>query len=203
MQSTFPIRKVIVQGVYWNTPQEEIEKIVAPYAKRGYFLSNLFFLQAELKKACPWIKEVSISRQWPDELLINLNQKEAVAIFNHQSLVTEEGEVFTPSLNTFPPDLPSLLGSKEEVKLLLNQYHVFTSLLNSDNLSIIQLQLSSDGNWSVDLSNKIVLMLGDKDILARFQRFVKVYQQVFVPQHREPNYVDMRYSHGMAVNWKS
>lgn len=199
----FPIRQVIVQGVYWHVPSEDIEKIIAPYTTKGYFFANLFSLQRKLQEQLPWIQTASVSRQWPDKIVVNLNQKVAVAVLNNLALVTSSSDVFFPSLNSFPPDLPLFIGSKEKVSDMLKEYQLFTSAANSVNLSVIQVDLSSDGNWSVKLNNKIVVMLGDDDILAKFKRFIKVYEQVFVPQHREPSYVDMRYSHGMAVNWKN
>lgn len=199
----FPIRQVIIEGEYWQVPQADLEKIIAPYTERGYFFANLFSLQRKLKDDEPWIQSSAVSRQWPDTIRIILSQKTAVATLNNNALVTQDGQVFSPPVSTFPPDLPVLLGPKEKAAELLKQYQVFTSAADSVNLSIIQLELSSEGNWSVKLSNKIVVMLGEDDILARFKRFTKVYEQVFVPQHREPSSVDMRYSHGMAVNWKS
>lgn len=199
----FPIRHVIVKGEYWQVPQTRLEKIIAPYTKRGYFFANLFSLQRKLTGDEPWIQDASISRLWPDTIVIALKQKTAVAQLNNNALVTQAGEIFTPPVDSFPPDLPVLVGPKEKAAELLKQYHLFTSIADSVNLSVIELDFSPEGNWSVKLSNKIVVMLGDDDILAKFKRFIKVYEQVFVPQHREPSYVDMRYSHGMAVNWKS
>ncbi len=203
-ESRYPIRTVIIKGVYWHIDPRDIEKIAAPCAKRGYFLANLFSLQRQLMKNLAWAEDVSVSRQWPDTIVLTINQKEAVATLNHSVLVTGNGEVFSPPINTFPPDLFVLIGPTESAAELLTQYRLLSSVAtNSVDLLINQVKLSPEGDWSVELSNKIVVMLGNKDILMRFQRFMKIYQQVFIPQHREPSYVDMRYSHGMAVNWKS
>mgnify|MGYP001603491268 CR=1 FL=1 len=199
----YPIRQVIIEGEYWQVPQVDLEKIIAPYTERGYFFANLFSLQRQLKDDEPWIQSSAVSRHWPDTIVVVLKQKMAVATLNHNSLVTQDGHVFSPPVDSFPPDLPVLIGPKEKAAELLKTYHLFTFAADSVNLTVNQLELSSEGNWSVTLSNKIVVMLGEDDILARFKRFTKVYEQVFVPQHREPSSVDMRYSHGMAVNWKS
>jgi len=198
----FPIRHVIVKGEYWRVSQPELQAIIAPYTKSGYFLVNLFSLRHQLLEKEPWIQAASISRLWPDGIVIDLKQKTAVAILNNNALVTQAGVVFSPPLNSFPPELPIFIGPKEKSVELLKNYQLFTSIADSVNLSVIELDLSPEGNWTVKLNNKIVVMLGDDDILAKFKRFIKVYEQVFVPQHREPSYVDMRYSHGMAVNWK-
>lgn len=202
-KTDFPFRRVIVHGVYWHVSQESLEQIITPYAKRGYFFANLFALQRQLKKDLPWIESANVSRQWPDQLIVTLHQKTAVAVLNDNALLTSDAEVFTPSLSSFPPDLPELIGSENHAVELLKYYQLFTSVVNSASLSIMQIKVSADNHWSVETSNKIVVMLGDKDILTRLERFMKIYQQVFVPQHREPSYVDMRYSHGMAVNWKN
>ncbi len=202
-KSRFPIRQVIVEGEYWHIPQNDLEKIIAPYASGGYFFVNLFSLQHVLQIKEPWIQSASVSRRWPDKIVVVLKQKTAVATLNHDMLVTSSGEVFSPAINSFPPDLPILFGAKGKAEEILKKYLTFTSMANSVNLTVTQVKLSAENNWSVELSNKIVVMLGEDDILARFARFTKVYEQVFVPQHREPSYVDMRYSHGMAVNWKS
>jgi len=199
----FPIRRVIVEGVYWQIPQQQLEKMIAPYVEQGYFFANLFSLQRNLQNELPWLQTVSVSRQWPDKIVVVLQQKVAIAMLNNNSLLSQAGIVFSPPINSFPPDLPILLGPKEKAGDILKNYQVFTSIADSVNLSVIQVDLSTEGNWSVKLNNKIVVMLGEDDILPKFKRFCTVYQQVFVPQHREPSYVDMRYSHGMAVNWKN
>ena len=198
----FPIKRVMIEGEYWHVPPQDLENMIAPYVARGYFFANLFSLQRKLKNDEPWILSSAVSRHWPDTIRVVLKQKTAIATLNHNALVTQDGQIFSPPVDSFPPDLPVLIGPKEKAAELLKQYQVFTSAADSVSLSVIQLDLSADGNWSVKLSNKIVVMLGDEDILAKFKRFIKVYEQVFVPQHREPSYVDMRYSHGMAVNWK-
>lgn len=199
----FPIRHVVFEGEYWQVPQSDLEAIVSPYTKSGYFLINLFSLRSHLLEKEPWIQAVSISRRWPESIVLTLNQRTAFAALNDHFLVTSTGEIFSPPPNSFPPDLLILNGPQAQVKKMLENYHFFTSAAVSANLSIMRIDLSPEGNWSVALNNKIVVMLGEDDILARFKRFIKVYEQVFVPQHREPSYVDMRYSHGMAVNWKS
>lgn len=197
----FPISHVIFEGEYWQVPQSSLETIVAPYIAQGYFSVNLPALQHELLDKEPWLQSAAVSRQWPSSIVLVLQQKTAVALLNNNALITESGEVFSPSTDSFPPDLPVLTGPKERAGEMLSQYKVFTSIATSVNLVITKLQLSSEGNWSVEINNKIVVMLGENDILARFNRFIKVYQQVFVPEHREPGSVDMRYNHGMAVNW--
>ncbi len=200
-KSDFPIRHVVVRGIYWHVSEESLETVITPYAKRGYFFANLFSLQKKLKQDLPWIESATVTREWPDKIVVALSQKTAVAVLNKNRLISSCGDVFAPPVITFPPDLPNFIGPPQQAAEMLQRYGSFTSAANSASLSIIQLTLSPDGSWSVELSNKIVVILGDKDILTRFQRFIKIYQQVFVPQHREPSYVDMRYSHGMAVNW--
>jgi cell division protein FtsQ len=134
---------------------------------------------------------------------MTLTQRIAVAVLNQKSLIGDNGDVFSPPVESFPPDLPEFFCTKEQVKDVLQQYDLFTSVANSANLNVLSIKLTTEGSWSVNLSNNIVVMLGDKDILERFSRFIKVYTKVFVPEHRQPSYVDMRYGHGMAVQWKS
>lgn len=199
----FPLRHVIVEGEYWQVPQSDLESIITPYIESGYFLISLSSLQQQLLEKEPWLESVAASRQWPDTLNLDLTQRIAVAVWNKNGLISDTGDVFSPPATSFPPDLPQFFCVKEKVHDVLKQYHLFTSVANSANLSVSTIKLTPEGSWSVGLSNNIVVMLGDKDILARFTRFIKVYTKVFVPEHREPSYVDMRYGHGMAVQWKS
>jgi cell division protein FtsQ len=199
----FPIRQVRVEGVYWLVPQPSLEKMITPYLHPGYFFVNLFSLRHALQKLNPWIESVAISRQWPDKIVVVLQQKVALATFNQNQLITTAGEIFSPPIDSFPPDLPKLFGPREQAQEILKNYQIFTSMADSVNLVVLRVTLLKQGYWHVELNNKIVVMLGENDILDKFKRFCTVYQQVFVPQHREPSYVDMRYSHGMAVNWKN
>ncbi|MCD8542412.1 MAG: FtsQ-type POTRA domain-containing protein [Gammaproteobacteria bacterium] len=201
--SHYPIRVVAVQGVYSHVSPHDIQKIIDPSAKRGYFFLRLCLLQRKLEEKLPWVESATVTREWPDKLIITLTEREAVATLNHRFLVTSAGSIFQPAPDTFPPGLFHLLGPKEKVVDLLNNYRLLASIADAAQLSLAELELSPEGDWRVNLSNKTVVMLGNNDILIRFERFIKIYQNIFIPQHREPKYVDMRYSHGMAVNWQT
>ena len=203
LQKKFPVRHVIVTGDCWHVSSAEVEFFLKPEVKTGYFLVNLALLQHRLQTKVPWLQVVTIARQWPDTLVVHLVQKQPLAVWNNTALLSTTGEIFFPDITSFPPDIPHFFAEKPDINDMLRYNQLFTPIADTAGLRIIALTLTVNGSWRVDLSHNIVVMLGDQDILARFTRFANVYRKVFVPEHREPSYVDMRYGHGMAVQWKT
>lgn len=204
--SLFPVSTVKVEGDYWHISQTRIKNIVnQATANSSYFTVNLKAVRAELLKNLPWAKTVTVSKQWPGKLIILINQKQAIAIWNNVALLQENGQLFYPLSSSFPKDLPVFESDDTNKTKVIEQYQHMQSVLTKNDmngeLAITQIKITSQGNCLVTFNQKIVVMLGNMNILAMFRRFIAIYKQVFESKQKIPEYVDMRYSHGLAVKW--
>lgn len=201
----FPIRTVTVDGNYWHISQTKIKNIVDRNTQNSFFYISLPRIQKDLLKELPWAESVSVSKQWPDKLNIIIEQKQVLAIWNGVALLQKNGELFYPLQTTFPKEFPLFKGGNDQKSKLVDLYQKMSEILVRDEISgelkITQIKMTSQGNCLITFNHKTVVMLGDMNILAKFRRFVAIYRQVFAAKQKIPEYVDMRYSHGLAVKW--
>lgn len=202
----FPIRTITVNGDYWHVSQTKIKNIVNRDIQGSFFSTSLPKIRANLLKELPWAKTVSASKQWPGIINITIEQKKAIAIWNGVALLQANGQLFYPLSTSFPKNIPVFIGESNTKIKSIDLYQKMTPVLLKDNvtgeLKITRIKITPQGNCLVTFNNKTVVMLGDVNILALFSRFVAIYKQVFEKKQKIPEYVDMRYSHGLAVKWE-
>lgn len=151
----------------------------------------------------PWVAQTIVQRKWPDEVHITVIEKTVAARWNQASLVSIQGEIFTPSLKSYPEGLPQLIGPDREHIAILEHYRKFSDLLSALHFKINRLELTPEHSWLLTLDNGMKLRGRYKDILTQMSHFVKVYPKVVGDRAAEVDYVDLRYSNGLAVRWKT
>ena len=59
------------------------------------------------------------------------------------------------------------------------------------------------GSWEMTLSNGIEVRLGRRDVADRTDLFLDVVADIISSRAADIDYVDMRYSNGFTIGWKS
>ena len=70
-------------------------------------------------------------------------------------------------------------------------------------MRIAALRLDERGAWEMDLDSGVTVRLGRRDVEERLGRFIRTASQVLAHRLTEITYVDMRYSNGFAIGWRS
>lgn len=151
----------------------------------------------------PWVAQVVVRRVWPDVVVVTINEKKPVALWNDNSLLSSAGELFSPETKSYPAGLPQLKGPAGEQILMAQYYAKMSSALTPLHCKIMRLELTPAMAWNLTLDNGTKLSIGHKDILTRLNHFVKVYPKVVGDHISNVEYIDLRYPNGMAVKWKS
>lgn len=197
----FPIKNVKVYGgAHLN--HEAMQHFLKPYVDRGFFNVNVEAIKDRLMQVA-WVSDVSVQRVWPDQVNITVLEKNPIARWNHMSLLSEQGELFIPEEGIASLNLPDLIGPEGEQITVMNDYNQMNSLLKPLHFTITRLELTDDQTWNVTLSNGIKLTMGSKDILTHLTHFVKVYPKIIGSRADDVDYIDLRYSNGLAVKWKT
>lgn len=196
----FPLTQIKVNGEFHHLNPMFIQRLVTPYLQQGFFGVSTTSLQDELQQL-PWINKVAVTRHWPAELEVTIFEQQPRAHWNGNALVTGQGEVFTPADANAQQNLPYFTGPLGKQVLMLKTYEDLQQLLQPLSLTIKQLYLTDRHAWQLQLGNGIIVNLGNQDVVARLKRFAQTYQQIFAENANKINYIDMRYSNGMAVKW--
>lgn len=196
----FPIDEVKIAGV--KHEHQEMQKILLPLVNKGFFHIDVQLIRERLLQF-PWVADASVRRVWPNQVVIQVTEKKPLAHWNHSGLLTTSGEIFNPAKKTHPEGLPHFIGPEGEHMQMLDHYTNIIDALAPLNFKITKLELTQDHSLSVTLNNGIKLNAGYKDILTRISHFVKVYPKIVGDRADEVEYIDLRYSNGMAVRWKA
>ncbi|MDP3562704.1 MAG: cell division protein FtsQ/DivIB [Legionellaceae bacterium] len=201
----FPINTIKIAANYQHITRTQLETVLSHYNSDSFISLPVAQLKDDLNNL-DWADNVEIERIWPDTLKITLAEKLPIAIWNH-ALMTDDGQLFHVSdsdLNKQMLDdaLPRLSGPEPQAPDVLQNFQKLSKLLSSYGLRAVALELRNNQAWELGLANGVQLRLGKRDLEKRVMRFCKAYAAVFADKPEQLSSVDLRYAHGMAVQWK-
>lgn len=198
---TLPLRSVRLDSVFAKTDEKQLRAVVEARTLAGFFSTDVEAIRGALE-ALPWVRVASIRRVWPDRLHITVYEQTAVARWGEDALLNEDGEVFKPPRESFPPGLPRLSGPANSAPVLLTRFGAIDERLAHAGRRLAGLELNARRAINLRLDNGIELALGREDNDARLSRFLNIYRRELAPRAEAVKYVDMRYTNGGAVHWK-
>lgn len=196
----FPIKSVKIFGVR-HVDHQQVQNLVTPFISQGFFAVDVDAIKQKLRQM-PWVAETGVRRVWPDKVLITVMEKNPIARWNETTLLSSTGELFSPEQPNLT-ELPEFSGPDGQQVVMAKYYEQINNLLIPLHFKISRLELTPSLSWKMILNNGIKLNIGHKDILTRIDHFVKVYPKIVGKRAADVEYVDLRYSNGMAVQWKS
>lgn len=199
--SYFPIKEVNIIGAQ-HIDHQEMQNLLLPFVKRGFFAVDVELIKEQLNQF-PWVREASVRRVWPNQVIINVSEKTALARWNDDTLLSTNGDIFKPGSATFPSQLPQLSGPEGKHIDMIENFNKINSILGPLHFKITRLELDPAESWSLTLDNGMKIHIGRKDILTKINHFVKVYPKIVNGRTSDIDYVDLRYSNGLAVRWKT
>lgn len=202
-----PITHVEVAGDLKQIDETVIAAWVQEQITEGVLSTDLRNLQAQLQ-ARPWVANAAVRRKWPGVLAISLAEHEAVARWNEKALVTAEGLVFQPEQLPVFDELPHLWGADSSALEVLQKFHWMQGKFEALGMQLVSVSKAYRGAWQVevvaqDVQTSLQMALGKQDIEAKLARFETLYESVLKARLTEVERVDLRYTNGVAVQWKT
>jgi len=193
---------VDVKGDFVGDSRTGIERAASAWIGKSYFASDLTDIKAELEQR-PWVDSVAIKRIWPGRLEIDIREKKPLAYWSDGRLVSRSGELFKPVNPEVAGKLPRLSGPDERVRDVIAMAQAMSDQLIDYGLGFAGLALEQRGAWTLSLTNGIDVVLGRDQVDQRFARFLTVYENRLASRVDEVSRIDVRYSNGVAVQWKT
>ena len=189
-----------VHGVRSEDPTA-IREATLSYLSQGLFEVSPREVEASLA-ALPWVADAQVSRRFPDRLLARLVEHEAVAQWGSEALISAQGEIFAPAVESWPQDLPRLDGPPELRMDMLAQWSVLSQTDGLGDVQLTALAIDERGSWSAELSDGVRLRLGRNDISDRMERFAGPVRRALANRWDRVATIDLRYTNGFAVGWR-
>lgn len=197
----FPLQSVRLNEVPQRVEAAEVLRAVRNEVRGNFFTVDIERLRLSLEKL-PWVRTVSIRREFPHRLTVQLEEHQALARWNNTALVNRQGEVFfagNDRVADIRQALPGFSGQDGTAAEIAQLYAQFSRQFAALDLQVTQLSLSPRHAWQLRLSNGMVLELGREDMQQRLARFVEVYPYSLAAVQSRVRYVDLRYRNGFAV----
>jgi cell division protein FtsQ len=198
-----PVSRVVFTGNLKHVDRKEmVEKVQPLLVGAGFMTVDIDAIRASLREI-PWIASASVARSWPDQLIISVSEQDPIARWGDAGLLSRGGEVFRPQPLGSVGALPALFGPDALAKEVVSHYAELSDLLASQGLKLASLGTDERGSWRAELQGGVSLRLGSGDLLKKTRRFLRIYREDLAPQFARVHYVDLRYSNGLAVGWKT
>lgn len=199
---TLPILHVTVEGELVNTEKQALIEAVTPYVT-GSFLDVDVTGIRQAGEALPWVSQIQVRRVWPDTLHLMVSEHQAIARWNEDGLVNTRGEVFYPESINMSAGLIRLFGPEGSSKLMAKQLVTIQQTVGKLDLRVKSLTMDERRSWRVEFTDEMQLQLGRADSKRRLERFIRVFEGPLALYREQIKVVDMRYTNGLAVVWKS
>lgn len=193
-------RHLYISGDVTHVSDDRIAAIATPYLDATFFDVDLEGLQAELSNLA-WLREVKVSRHWPDGVVVRVSEHEPVARWGERGLLARDGQVFTPTTDRHADRLVQLDGPDTAGLKVYEQFKTLAGLLQGHDVTLTRLTLDARGSWIGQLADGLELRLGRDHVEARIERFV-TYALGEPRAHEQlagAGYIDLRYSDGFAI----
>lgn len=191
----FALREVRVGGDVARVTREQVERVVQRELKGDFLTVDLDAVGAAFRKL-PWVRQVSVRRQWPARLDVTLEEHVPLARWGAAALVNTHGEVFS---GAYDGELPVFIGPDGASREMTIQYRYFLRSLQTIGQTPVQVQVSPRRAWQLKLASGTTLALGREQVEGRLARYVAAYDHTIGRLGRQVDYVDLRYANGFAV----
>ncbi len=198
VRNLFPLHSVRLVVAPQRVEPEKILALISRELRGNFFTADITQLRQSLEKL-EWVRSVNIRREFPAELVVILEEHQALAVWNDGQLVNLQGEVFSGYTDQL---LPHFIGQASDSLELTQRYAQFNRQLEVLKLQVAQLSLSARHAWQLRLSNGMLLELGREEMQQRLARFVEAYPIRGTEGQKTEGvvaHVDMRYRNGFAV----
>lgn len=195
------IENINVSGDIDAVNRDALKDIIRTHSTGGFLRVQMEQLEEELGKLT-WVHKVSVQRYWPDTLSVKVLQHSPIARWGDVGLMNAYGDLFFPKDIEPYQALPILYGEEVRAKELALTFE--NSMQQLKPLGLQLRGLFEDGRQSkhLILSDGLVISIGDGDVTEKIKRFIIAYDQYLAENLNEVKKVDLRYTNGLAVEWK-
>lgn len=197
-----PIRIISLEGRFQRVSPMQIEQVATNGLDAGFMTVDLASIRTAVE-SLPWVDQARVKRRWPNGLRIEVTEQVAAARWGEAGLLNTRGELFIRDARHVPSELPRLDGPAGTEWQVAQRYLTAQGRLIEAGMRLTALKLDARGAWELELANGIEVRLGRREVELRLDRFMETALPVMAARAKDISYVDMRYSNGFAIGWRS
>lgn len=201
VSESLPIRYVRTEGIFQYLSKEELKTALMPLVNSGIIEADMQRIRDTVANM-PWVKNVTVERVWPDTIDIKVSERKAFVRWGQTGLLTENGELFSPSNVDEFKSLLLVEGPKDQEAKTLEIMKGVKTALDDQALELAEFKVNDREAWTLKLKNGLEIVLGRTGQLKKLQRFLDTLPVLGQEKMASMEVVDLRYPNGYAVSWK-
>ncbi len=204
----FDLDRITVEGEVTRNNALTLKTNVVPHLQGNFFTLRLEQARQAFE-AVPWVRSAVVRREFPNRLRVQLLEQQPVALWGDEggsALLNRQGQVFEANLGEVESEgLPRLKGPVSQSQQVLAMYQSLRTVLQSADMDIDELELSSRGSWRLQTAQGAVIELGrgqPHELMEHLQVFLRTLPKVASRYGRTPKSLtaaDLRHKDGYAL----
>jgi cell division protein FtsQ len=199
-----PVAQVIVTGDITATEQSLLQQKIQPLMHENYFTADLAAIR-DAALSLSWVESVTITRHWPDGLLVRVIPRQPVARWGSGRLLSGQGVVFIEAVRNDHADLPLLHGPETQSLAMMKQYQKINQWFAPLGLRLKELYLTDRMTWFMAFDSGVRVIVDQEQTNLKLQRLSELAQGNDRMHQLWPRVaaVDLRYHNGMTIQWNN
>ena len=204
----FALTDISVSGDVQHNNAVTLRANVAPQLMGNFFTLDLLKARHAFESV-PWVRKAIVEREFPNQLLVRLEEHQAVAYWGSVAdsrFVNSVGVVFVANAGDLDNEImPRLEGPDSESAQVLSMYKALAPEFDALKLPLKGLELSGRGSWKATLDTGTELELGRgtiDEVKTKVKRFVLTLSHVLTRLEKKVSALesaDLRHENGYAV----
>lgn len=195
-ENWFRVEKIIIEGDFKNITPQQLTNLAKNQLHGTLFTLDIDDLQKKFKYI-PLVKQVIVSRKFPDTIVIYAIEYVVLGKFGNNSVLSVDGKIIPALSNN--PNLPVFYSDDMQTQVLIDNYNLLLPILNKHKVSLKKMYLIEGNILKLNLSNNLQITICGNDFARKFNllnRFWDKFYQI------RPNlsYINTCYKNGIAVN---
>ena len=196
------ITSVEVKGDLNILDKEQLQPVIEPFTKTNLYLLNEKALETAIENN-PWVHSASMTKIWPDKLIITIHEQHPVAFWGDKEMLAENGEIIKASLPKEKGNLPLLYSPNDKGRNMATGFLQIRKWMKDFPLKMVEFKEDSRGSWQIKLQNGMTVKIGREHQEKRLRRFMVGFDHSLKQVINDVKTVDLRYTNGFAVKWKN
>lgn len=203
----FNISRIALSGDAPHVDRDKLRVSVIEMIDGNYFSLDTEKILNVLHEL-PWVEKVRLRRQWPDTLMIDIEEYQPIALWGEDKWLTTSGKLVALPL---PPNvaLPQLSGPSGRVNEVWARYQKWAELFARHGIRLGSMDLSRQHLYTLDLeytspgsdeASGFSMVLSESNSDQQVQTFLEARRQALIEYPGLIRTVDLRYPNGFSIS---
>lgn|GEM_PF-119063 len=197
-----PVAEVIITGDLTAPEEQALQASIQPLVHENYFTADLVRIRDTALRQS-WVASVTVTRHWPDGLLIRVIPRQPIARWGSGRLLSGDGAIFSDAGQHDHPELPLLHGPVSQSMVIMQQFQRINQWFAPLGIRLNELYLTDRMTWFMAFDTGLRVIVDQEQTNLKLQRLSDLGQRDDKLRELWPRIaaVDLRYRNGMAIQW--